>query len=96
MQNFLQLCEIGIHKDCPDAEVEACVVHELLHICTNKLRQVAGEYAGALGNPSTGPVLLNAVHEADERLIEQLVEALIGRRPMMFGKSLKHFQMFAA
>jgi len=94
---YLHLCQIVIAKDCPDSELEACVLHEMLHIVTGPLGTMTKQLAGAIGDERTGPLLLDNAHDAEERLIELLVTALTGRKQRIFGKrALKHLEMFAA
>jgi hypothetical protein len=92
---YLRLYEIAIDKACPPSELEACVVHELLHLVIGPLETKAKAMAGALGDRRTAPLLLDETHDVAETAIEQLVNALIGRRQLtVFGEDSERFAMF--
>ena len=93
LKRYLLLCEIGIRKNCPDSELEAHVLHELIHVVIDPLAFKAQTMAGALCEDHT--VLLDETGDVIEAVIERLVNAMLNRRQMPYGKkAAKHFSTF--
>jgi len=82
---FRRLAEIGIALDCPDSQLEAGVLHELLHIVLGPVLDMAHSITGALGDQRTAPILMDQVHDLSERAIEQIVDAITGKRQRVWG-----------
>ena len=89
------ICEIGVQSDCPDSELEACVLHEMLHPVVNPLVDRALALAGTGGDERVGIMLMDELHEMREALIERMVRALLDRHTLPFGKRIeKEFASF--
>lgn len=89
-----RLCEIRIDPNCPDSELENNVLHELGHLVVGPLEDMAKRLAGTAGGKGAGTLLMDMVHDTSERMIEQWVAGLTGRRQTVLWWHKKQMAMF--
>lgn len=74
-----QLAQLVINPATSDSHLEGIVIHELIHVVMRLYDNLANSAAGTLG-PVAGPMVMEQIDNEQERVVNRIVEAIIGRR----------------